>query len=71
MNHNPHNLRPGDLVTLDSSFNNTSRVVIQQFTPNKLFARVYSPENENEIWSVMTYRLTPINHESKETKRKT
>jgi hypothetical protein len=61
MNHNKFNLKVGDLVTLDATYRNTSEVYIHSFTPNEMYALVYSKEEEPKtVWQTMTNRLTPI-----------
>ena len=59
MIHNKHNLKVGDTVILDSDFVNHSEVKIVKFTPMEMYATVHSIEDEENIWDVMTYRLTP------------
>jgi hypothetical protein len=59
MNHNPLNLQPGETVVLDKEFRNTSEVVIQGFTPLKMYATVHKPGEPDKTWQVMTGRLTP------------
>lgn len=60
MNHNPHNLKEGQIVILDKDFNNAIEVGIDSFTPSEMFAIVY---NKNEVplvkYPIMTYRLSP------------
>jgi len=61
MEHNKHNLQLGQDVWLDEKYNNKSVVTIWNFTPNKLYATVYSKDDETKTsWEVMTVRLTPI-----------
>lgn len=59
MIHNKHNLRVGQKVLLDEKYHQ-SEVVIFAFTPNELFATVYSNNETGDMWQVMTNRLTPI-----------
>jgi len=65
MNHNPHNLKPGQTVILDAKYANSSEVVIHSMTPYKLYSQVYAAEDsgrkfsEVKMWDVMTKRLTP------------
>lgn len=60
MNHNPFNLQEGQHVILDKDFNNGSEVVIYMFTPNKMFALIYSAIESGDMWECMTNRLTPM-----------
>lgn len=60
INHNPQNLKVGEVVMLDADFNNPSSVTIVDFTPSGMFAVVRSNEVE---WEVMTSRLTRISHD--------
>jgi len=63
IDHNKYGLKVGDTVILDKEHTNSQEVIIQSFTPDKMFASVYDSKNvnENEVWinEVMTYRLTP------------
>jgi hypothetical protein len=62
MNHNPHNLQIGQTVQLDAEHYNSSQVIIKSFTPNYIFAEVFSHNDSPEdSWETMTDRLTPIN----------
>ncbi len=58
MNHNPHNLQEGDEVILDKDFNNSSEVILLNFTKSQVYATVYSDDSK-EQWTVMTNRLSP------------
>lgn len=58
MNHNPHNLQPGETVILDKEFRNSSEVIIHEFTPLKMYATVYSMDKPEDKWQTMTSRLT-------------
>lgn len=67
MNHNPHNFKEGQHVILDKGFANSSEVVISKFTPNEMFATVYSSkETGANSWQTMTTRLSPIETEDAE-----
>jgi hypothetical protein len=69
--HNPNNVRVGDTVILDKTFNNMSKVVILGMTDKEVYSTVYDAEdpelskslpNWNNVltWDVMTYRLSQI-----------
>jgi CDP-diacylglycerol pyrophosphatase len=67
MNHNPLNLKIGEIVNLDHKIGDkeyrSHQVTILNFSPNKLFATVTNnvPEKEKKIrdcWEVMTNRLS-------------
>lgn len=61
INHNKYNLGIGDVVMLDGKYRTGSKVVIIDFTPNKMFATVHGCESSiDDSWQVMTARLTPI-----------
>ena len=60
MNHNPYDLKINDIVILDEKFNNSTKVIIESFTSNKMFAGVKDYEDDYFIWNVMTNRFTPI-----------
>ncbi len=66
MNHNKHNLKEGEMVWLDAEAPNKSQVAIFSFTPNEMFATVYSKVETGGMWQVMTNRLTPIEVRQKE-----
>lgn len=63
-NHNKHNLSPGDIVQLDKTHPNTSRVKIVGFSPMKMYANVISVNMNDETigsaWDTMTNRLSPL-----------
>lgn len=65
MNNNPHGLQIGDKVILDKDFVNGGEVVIDNFSPDKLYATVHEESYPEDKWQTMTYRLTPKNYESK------
>ena len=58
MEHNPHNLKPGDTVILDKGFTNEVEVIINGFMNEsiKMFVMI-SFYGSTDI--VMTSRLTP------------
>lgn len=63
MNHNPFNLKIGQVVILDKDFNNSSEVVIKSLSPNGMFASISAHDEEDTgdwYWQVMTARLSPI-----------
>jgi hypothetical protein len=60
MDHNKHNLKVGETVTVDADRRGGSTVVISALSPHHMFARVHPPDHPNDSWEVMTYRLTPI-----------
>ena len=61
MMHNKHDLKVGQIVWLDKKYQNKSKVAIHSFTPNELYATVYTKNETADMWQVMTNRLTPIN----------
>lgn len=61
MNHNPHNLKKGDIVIADKNHRNGYKVVILGFTPNYVYATVHGfGEPETKTWEIMTSRLSPL-----------
>lgn len=70
-NHNKHDLKVGQNVILDKTFNNSSMVRILEFTPLFVYAMVQSIDENNELigkaWQTMTNRLTPITTHDIET----
>jgi len=56
---NPFNLKRGETAILDKDCNNSSEVIIVDFTPKELYTTV---RNYGEIvtWDVMTNRLSPL-----------
>lgn len=62
INWNKFGFNPGDIVTLDEDFNNSSNVKIISFTPKFLYAKICDIDdvNEDECWTVMTHRLSPL-----------
>ena len=62
MNHNPYNLKVGDEVILDNDLNSKQVVYIHEFTPQHMWATVYTKSiwtRRKTKWTVMTYRLSP------------
>lgn len=64
MEHNKHNIKPGDRVRLDKGYANSSIVRVVSMTPLMMYSRVVPAEIENpkddDSWETMTNRLTPL-----------
>ena len=64
MNHNKHNLQIGQMVMLDEGYATSSKVIIDRFTPNQMYATVTGADDSGDFvyssWQVMTNRLTPL-----------
>ena len=64
MNYNKLNIIPRDVVQLDTTFRNTSKVRVVSISPNGMFSRVHNAELDNptdkDCWDVMTNRLSLI-----------
>jgi len=61
MEHNQYEFKPGDVVVLDESHPNSSKVKIVSLSPNKMFAIVHQDElTVEDAWETMTNRLTPV-----------
>ncbi len=51
-------------VMLDAEYNNASTVIIKDITDRQLIARVASPDDLNNEWSVMVARLRKFENEN-------
>ncbi len=61
MDHNPLKLQPGDLVTLDKGYGNSSEVIIADLSPKQSLATVYQVNDPGKLkWTVLTCRLSRI-----------
>ncbi len=49
---------------LDAEYNNASTVIIKDITDRQLIARVASPDDLNNEWSVMVARLRKFENEN-------
>jgi bifunctional DNA-binding transcriptional regulator/antitoxin component of YhaV-PrlF toxin-antitoxin module len=70
---NKYNLKEGDKVILDANTSHKKYVIIDYFSPSKMFANVHSVEDENKVkngkmnldrlfsYEVLTVRLFPAN----------
>ena len=60
MTFNKHQLEEGQTVMLDANYHNRSHVIIKALSSRGMFALIHTGDNLDNVWQVMTARLSPL-----------